>query len=106
MGKQYLGRFRYLVGVFRNKGYTVLVEENEVYNFAIVTGKNIYGGFATGHDKEHYKATVDTINGKIAVSNHATFTEWDKVEKEIDLPRTDEDLSNLLKEIELVGNSL
>ena len=47
---------------------------NANYRFALVTGKNVYGGFCEPNDGSSYSY----IDGKIAADNNGCFDKWAK----------------------------
>lgn len=101
--REHIKKFYRLVGVLEKEGYSVEVEKGEQYDFAVVTGKGVIGGFCSRHNKDKEYSSFDNINGKVSADNENVFNRWDKCSMEIPIPSNKEGSDVLLEYLRFLG---
>lgn len=88
--------FNLLVDRLREEGYEVNVTQEKLYKAANIRDKGIRAAFCTKHDEYSLDSSVAYLNDKIAADNQETFNKWSQCPFESPLPRTHEDLDNIV----------
>jgi hypothetical protein len=90
--------FDNLVKNLQENGYEVSISKED-YEFALVTGKGILGGFC----KPNVGASYTYIDGKICFDNVDCFDKWSKCPYSFPIPQNKEQFEYILEKMEYLN---
>lgn len=99
-----MSQFKQLVERLQKEGFQVEILPYNLYQFARITGKNIFAGFCDPHENGTINSSYSYINGSIAADHVECFDKWRRCPLNLPLPSNEKEMVFLMKQLHFLGS--